>query len=54
MHPKDIQTYVEARALEEQIPDKVKDRYNISTEEGIKRALSQAVWVGICLGKGWD
>ncbi len=54
---KDIQTYVEARTLEMQIPGIVKDimeRYNLSTKEGIERALSQATWAGICLGKGWD
>ncbi len=31
----------------------IKNDYNLITEEGKTLALRQAVWVGICLGKGW-
>lgn len=43
--------------LEKEIPKLVQEiisRYNLSTEEGIKAALRQAIWEGICKGKGWE
>lgn len=52
----DFETYLEAKDFESKMPAEIKDimeRYNLSSKEGIERALSQAMWVGICLGKGW-
>lgn len=51
-----FETFLEARELEGKIPAEVKhimDTYNLITTEGMERALAQAIWVGICLGKGW-
>ncbi len=52
----DIEKYLETKEFQNKMPVEVKDimeRYNLSSREGIERALSQAMWVGICLGKGW-
>lgn len=43
--------------LEKEIPNLVQEiisSYNLSTVEGIKAALRQAVWVGMVYGKGWN
>lgn len=33
--------------------DKIIEEYNLTTPEGIKSALRQAMWVGMCHAKGW-
>lgn len=52
----EFEIFLEARELEGKIPAEVKhimNTYNLVTPEGIERALAQAIWVGICLGKDW-
>lgn len=43
--------------LEKEIPkivEEIYQSYNLTTEQGIKAALRQATWVGMCYGKGWE
>ena len=46
----------ESIRLSKKLPDivnKIFNDYNTTSEIGIKAALGQAVWVGICEGKEW-
>jgi len=34
--------------------DEIYSEYNFNNPQGIKAALRQAMWVGMCHGKGWS
>lgn len=54
MKPEDIYESIKLEKLLENIVKEIFDDYNLSTDKGIKAALRQAAWVGMCKAKGWD
>ena len=53
MNPKKTWESIHLEKLVQPEVDKIIKDYNLNTPEGIKAALRQAVWVGMCHGKGW-
>ena len=54
MKPEDVYESIKLEKLLEDIVNEIFDNYNISTDKGVKAALCQAAWVGMCKAKGWD
>lgn len=54
LQPEKIWEMIRLEQLLPDIVDKIFNEYNTKTEAGIKAALRQAAWVGMCEGKGWE
>ena len=54
MKPDDIWETIKLEKLLEEIVKDISCNYNLGTDKGIKAALRQAAWVGMCKAKGWD
>ena len=52
--PEEIWESIRLEKLLDKEVNEIISVYNTSTKEGLKAALRQAVWIGMCRGKGWE
>lgn len=52
--PEEIWESIRLEKLLDAEVEKIIQTYNIKTHAGIKAAVRQGLWAGMCHGKGWD